>query len=130
MMGSHMTTMQQVGLVSQETMVDTIAHMQRMIGNRSTRRPCWDPITYLAARFPSLELTPTGVLHSKAHMNKVMHVSVLTVDEVNRPQGQEELPPENVSTDTDESNLKSGPRRDDGNEYTARRGEGTQREGI
>ena len=73
-----MTTMQQAGLVAQETMVDTIAHMQRMIGNRSTRRLCLDPITDLAAQFPSLELTATGVLHSKAHMNKVMYVSVFS----------------------------------------------------
>ena len=59
-----------------------------MMGNRSRRRLCLDPITDLAARFPCLELTLSGILHSKAHMNKVMHVSVLKVDEVSRPQIQ------------------------------------------
>ena len=122
--------MQQEGLVVQETMLDTIAHMQRMIGNRSTRRPCLDPITYLTARFPNLELTPTGVLHSKAHMNKVMHVSVLKVDEVSRPQRQEKLPPENVSTEPDESKVEPGPRRDDEYKHAARKGRRTQHKGI
>ena len=31
----HMTTMQQAGLVAQETMVKTIVHMQKMMGSRS-----------------------------------------------------------------------------------------------
>ena len=65
--------------------------MQKMIGNRSPRRLCLDPITDLAARFPSLELTHTGVLHSGAKMDKVIPVS--KVDKVSRPQRQEELLP-------------------------------------
>ena len=67
----HRTTMQQAGLVAQEIMVDAIIYMQKMIDNRYTRRPCLDPIIDLAARFPGLELTHAGVLHSRTHMNKV-----------------------------------------------------------
>ena len=85
-----------------------------------------DPITDLAARFPCLELTLSGILHSKAHMNKVMHVSVLKVDEVSRPQTR----PENVSTDTDESKVEPGPRRDDEYKHAARKGRRTQHKGI
>ena len=45
----HMTNMQQAGLVTQETMVDTIVNMKKRISNRSPRRPHMDPVTDLAA---------------------------------------------------------------------------------
>ena len=45
----HRTTMQQAGLFAQETMVDAIIYMQKMIDNRYTRRPCLDPIIDLPA---------------------------------------------------------------------------------
>ena len=108
----HMTTLQQAGLVTLETMVDTIIHMQRLINNRSLKRPCSDPVTDRAARFPSLELAPTRVLQSGAHTEKVMGVvPVSEMDKVSRSQRQEGLLPEFVSTGTDRSNLEHGPRR-------------------
>ena len=39
--------MQQAGLVTQETMVDTIIHMQKRISNRSPRRLRLDLVTDL-----------------------------------------------------------------------------------
>ena len=63
----HVTTMQQAGLIVQETMVDAIAHMQKAIGSRSPRGPYADPIPDLAVSFPSLELTTMGVPHSRTH---------------------------------------------------------------
>ena len=44
-----MTTMQHAGLVTLETMVDTVIHMQKLMNNLSLRRPCSDPVTDLAA---------------------------------------------------------------------------------
>ena len=75
----HMTTMQQAGLVTLETMVDTIIHVQKLVNNRSLRRPCSDPVTDLTAQFPSLELAPTRVLHRRAHTKKVMDVMPVPV---------------------------------------------------
>ena len=43
----HMTNMHQAGLVTQETMVDTIIHMQKRISNRSPRRLRLDLVTDL-----------------------------------------------------------------------------------
>ena len=81
--------MQQAGLVAQETMVDSIIYMQKMRDNRSPRRPCLDPIIDLPARFPSLKLTRSGVLHSGTHMDKVIPVSVSEVNGASRQQSQE-----------------------------------------
>ena len=52
----HVTTLQQAGLITQETMVDVIAQMQGKIDSKSTRGPNTDPMTDLALRFPTLEL--------------------------------------------------------------------------
>ena len=52
----HMTTLQQAGLITQETMVDIIAQMQGKIDSKSTRGHNTDPMTDLAVRFPTLEL--------------------------------------------------------------------------
>ena len=76
-----MTAMQQASLIAQETIVDTIAHMQRKIGSRSPRRPCTVLIADRAVRFPSLELTPTGVLYSSAHVDRVLRVTRPKEDE-------------------------------------------------
>ena len=102
----HVTTMQQAGLIAQETMVDTIAHMQMKIGSRSPRRPCMDPIADLAVRFPSLVLTTTGVLHSRVHDDRVLRVTRSKEDEESRL--QERILPEIVSTD---ANYDDMPRR-------------------
>ena len=97
-------------------MVDTIAHMQMKIGSRSPRRPCMDPIADLAVRFPSLELTTTGVLHSRVHDDRVLRVTRSEEDEESRL--HERIPPEIVSTDGND------------NDDMPRSGRRTRREGI
>ena len=105
----HRTTIQQAGLFAQETMVDTIAHMQMKIGSRSPRRPCMDPIADLAVRFPSLVLTTTGVLHSRVHDDRVLRVTRSKEDEESRL--QERIPPEIVSTDANDDDMPGRGRR-------------------
>ena len=65
----HMTAMQQIGLITMETVVDTVMRMQELMINRSQKNPS-DSVKDLAVLFPSLELDPITIIPSSVkHQN-------------------------------------------------------------